>query len=113
MATKARRQRINGLIEDCAFRDDRIKELTESHRQVYDTGHEATQRAETAESQLAQIAEALDIEHVIQAGLTPEAEAVEEVATKSWPAEPMVAVPVADLPDPVAVDVAEAPATEG
>ena len=93
----------------------RISELKASTDRAYATEREANARASVAESQLLQIAEALDIEHVIQAGLTPEAEAVEEVAAAN-------AMPGAANEhlrkglDAIAEELdakAEAPATEG
>ena len=67
--------RINGLIEDGAFRDEHIKEMKASER-------EANARAETAESRLLQIGYALDIEveEVAVPDATAEEPAVEEDA---------------------------------
>ena len=90
--------RINGLIEE-------NKAALAMCEDAVNSAEAADARAEAAESQLAQIAEALDIEHVIQVGLTPEAEAVEEVAAAN-------AMPDAPTEEPAAEE-AEAPATEG
>ena len=72
-------ERLDRLIEERDVMLTRIGELKASTDRAYAGEREANARASVAESQLLQIAEALDIEPVV-ADVTPEAEAVEEVA---------------------------------
>ena len=96
--------RINLLIEDGAFRDERIKEMKASTDRAYASEREANARADKAESLLHQIAAELGIK-VDNTAMLAADKWVQEVAAAN-------AAPDAPTDAPAAEEEVEAPATE-
>ena len=119
--------RINLLIEDGAFRDERIESLKASEREANARAVEASARADKAESLLHQIAAELGIkvdntamsaadkwvQEVAAADAAPDAPA-NKITSGELPADrvPAAAAPDAPTDAPAAEEEVEAPATE-
>ena len=113
------------LIEDGAFRDERIESLKASEREANARAVEASARADKAESLLHQIAAELGIkvdntamsaadkwvQEVAAADAAPDAPA-NKITSGELPADPAAAAPDAPTDAPAAEEEVEAPATE-